>query len=158
MFFKNLSLINKFPFLRGHSGQQQKPQQVPAIQYGQAPIPLQQQFVKPNESSRAVDPITGLSPAQYDLDNRGLPPDQAKIYYQRQLPQGRQNLAIEPPPMAAMGQNNQRANASQEEPNHVMQPQLLAEDQMANAPQEAEGKMILRDDGQGLRRQGPGLQ
>lgn len=160
--FKDLSLINKFPFL-----QQRKPEQVPAIQYGQAPIPLQQQFVKPNEPSREVDPRTGQSQAQYDPENRGLPPEQARIYNQSQLPQGRQNLAIEPPPMAAMGQNNQNPQMSpmqnvqsnqmqpetsasqmplmsiQADPSQVMQPQLLPAEQRANASQEAEGKMML---------------
>jgi len=165
--FKDLSLISKFPFLRMLSGQQQKPRQVPESQNGQATIPPQQQFVKPNEPSREVDPRTGLSQAQYDPENRGLSPEQARIYNQSQLPQGRQNLAIEPPPMAAMGQNNQNSQMSpmqnvqsnqmqpetsafqmplmgiEEESSQVMQPQLLPADQMANASQEAEGKVML---------------
>jgi hypothetical protein len=95
------------------------------------PIPIQpsQRYVMPNNPSRAIDPNTGLSQAQYDPDNRGVAAQDAPYYYQDRLPEGVQNQLAgrsqlpSPQQIGQANQVNQPMNQNMQAPNRQVQEQ-----------------------------------
>lgn len=87
------SVISKMPWMQKRLPEQKAlpGSNAPEIE----PIYPGQRYVQPNRPSREVNPETGLSPAQYDPENRGLSPQDALSYYRDRLPEGVQNQIIQ---------------------------------------------------------------